>query len=255
MRLYYVHEAESRSHHVRSALGVDAEVWNELNRRVKSWRTGLRDRFGIPSDVRLHPHELLVGRIAHGDRRRVCSRMLFPAEGVQILAEGLQVIENTAREVGGIEVINVCLYRPEFRDHRRVGLNRLFNRINTSAAAVNRHAILVFAHGEETLVSRTYLKMRRFNPVPSRYEPGGNGRPIRNVPIDKVIGGPTFRSSGSDCLLQMAHLVTHALLLREEESKIPLWMPGGDAGDAFGVLDIALNRCASQKDPQGVVRG
>ena len=255
MRLYYVHEAESRSHHVRSALGVDAEMWNEMYRRVRSWRTRLRDRFGIPSDVRLHPHELLAGRIAHGHRGRACSRMLFPGEGAHILAEGLRVIENAAREVGGIEVINVCLYRPECRDHRQICLNRLFIRINTSAAAVNRHAFLVFPHGEEGQVSRSYSKMKSFNPVPSKYEPGSNGRPIRNVPIGNVIDGPAFRSSASDCFLQMAHLVAHALLIREGQEKPPPCMSLEHAKDAFKVLDIALNRCASQKDPQGVVRG
>ena len=38
MRIYYVMEARGRRCHVLSALGVDAQAWNRLHRRVREWR-------------------------------------------------------------------------------------------------------------------------------------------------------------------------------------------------------------------------
>ena len=102
------------------------------------------------------------------------------------------------------------------KDYKRVGLDRLLNRINASVAMANRHAFLIFRPGEERLVSSTYRRLRTFNPVPSRYEIWEDGRRTRNMPIENVIGGPAFRSSRSDCMLQMAHLIAHALLMQEE---------------------------------------
>lgn len=89
--------------------------------------------------------------------------------------------------------------------------------------------------------------MSSFNLVPSRYEPTGNGRPTRNIPIDNVMGGPVFRISASDRLLQMAHLIAHALLVRQEEETRSLWTSADHAGDVFGILDSVLTRNASHK--------
>ena len=88
--------------------------------------------------------------------------------------------------------------------------------------------------------------------MPSRYEVWEDGERTRDIPIENVIGGPTFRSSHSDWLLQMADLIAHALLKQEEEPSPRVERPGID--QAFGILDRALNRRASRRDPQGVVR-
>ena len=252
MRLYYINQAEGRRRHVRSALGVDAEVWNDFFRNIHEWRLELRRRHGIPSERQLRASELLNGSVELGNRSCTDCWTRTSGKGEEIFAEGLRRIEEAARTMGGIEVINVCLYKPDCQGYKRVGLNRLLNRINASAAMANRHAFLIFGPGEEGLVSRTYRRLKMFNPVPSRYELWEDGRPTRNMPIENVIGGPAFRSSRSDCLLQMAHLIAYALLMQEEEPS--LWVPRVGADHPFGILDRALNRRASGRDPQGVVR-
>ena len=252
MRIYYINEAVGPRRHVRSALGVDAEVWNDFFRNIHEWRLELRRRHGIPSERQLRASELLNGSVELGNRSCTDSWTRTSGEGEEIFADGLRRIEEAALAMGGIEVINVCLYKPDCQSYKRVGLDRLLNRINASAAMANRHAFLIFRPGEESLVSRTYRRLRMFNPVPSRYEIWKDGRPTRNMPVENVIGGPAFRSSRSDCLLQMAHLVAHALLIQEEEPS--LWVPRVGADHPFGILDRALNRNASGRDPQGVVR-
>ena len=151
-----------------------------------------------------------------------------------------------------MEIVNVCLRKPDVKGYERVSLDRLLNRINTSVVAADRHVFLIFDEGREEMVARLYRRLRSRNPVPSRYEVWEDGERTRDIPIENVIGGPTFRSSHSDWLLQMADLIAHAFLKQEEEPSPRVERPGID--QAFGILDRALNRRASRRDPQGVVR-
>ena len=65
------------------------------------------------------------------------------------------------------------------------------------------------------------------------------------------IGGPAFRSSHSDHLLQMVDLIAHVLLKQQEEPSPRVKMLGIDV--AFGLLDRALNRRASSGGEERVV--
>ena len=62
MRLYYIDESEGPRYYVRSALGVDAERWNDLFHDIHEWRQELRESRGIPTDRELHACDLLAGR-------------------------------------------------------------------------------------------------------------------------------------------------------------------------------------------------
>ena len=241
MRLYYIDESEGPSNYVRSALGVDAERWNDLFSRVRDWRLELRDRYGVPTDRELHACDLLAGR-GKLARQGNADRRLSPKQGAEIFTEGLR----------GVEVVNVCLHKPDVMGYERVSLDRLLNRINSSVASANRHAFLIFDEGREEMVSRLYRRLRSRNPVPSRYDAWEDGGRTKDIPIERVIGGPAFRSSHSDHLLQMADLIAHALLKQEEEPSPRMERLG--IARAFRTLDQALNRRASRRDPQGVVR-
>ena len=179
-------------------------------------------------------------------------RRLSPEQGAEIFMYGLGIIESAASHPGGVEVVNVCRRKADFKGYERVSLDRLLNRINSSVAADGRYAHLIFDEGGENMVRRLYGRLRSANPVPSRYETWEDGAPTKNIPIKRIIGGPSFRSSHDDDLLQMADFIAHALLKQEEEPsqrvmELSLRL-------AFGILDTALNRKASRRDPQGVVR-
>ena len=251
MRLYYIDESEGPRYYVRTALGVDAERWNDLHNRVRDWRLELRDRYAVPADRELHACDLLAGR---GKLARIdgADRRLSPRHGAEIFTAGLRVVEDAARTIGGVEIVNVCLRKPDVRGYERASLDRLFNRINSSVASANRHAFLIFDEGREEMVARLYRRLRSRNPVPSRYEAWEDGERTRDIPIERVIGGPAFRSSHSDHMLQMADLIAHALLKQEEAPSPRVERLGIDR--AFGILDRVLNRRASRRDPQGVVR-
>ena len=251
MRIYYIQESEGPTRYVRSALGVDAEKWTKLSRRVLTWREALEGDFHVPAGRELHACDLLAGR-GRPTRLGDAERRLTPEQGTEIFMDGLRVIEDAAHGIGGIEVVNVCLSKADCPGYERVSLDRLLNRVNTSVAADDRYALLIFDGGREEMVTRLYRRLRRRNPVPSRYEAWEDGERTKDIPIDRVIGDPAFRSSHSDYLLQMAGLIAHALL-KQEEKPSPR-VESLSITQAFGILDRALNRRASRWDPLGVVR-
>ena len=251
MRLYYIDESEGPRYYVRSALGVDAERWNDLLHDIHEWRRGLRESQSIPIDRELHACDLLAGRGLLARSGDVDGR-LTQRQGAEVFLDGLRRLEDAAVRIGGIEVINVCLHKPDGKHYEKASLDRLLNRINSSVRAAGRHAFLIFDEGKEAMITRAYRRLRIFNPVPSRYELWAEGERTRNIPVENVIGGPAFRSSDADYLLQMADFVAHALLKQEEEP-VPRVEDLG-IRDAFAVLDRALNRKASGRDHQGIVR-
>ena len=251
MRLYYIDESEGPRYYVRSALGVDAESWNELFADIYAWRVELRDRYGIPIARELHASDLLAGRgllAQNGDTNERVS----PRQGAEVFLGGLRRLEDAAKSIGGVEVINVCLHKPESRRYEQTSLDRLLTRINTSVTSAGRHSFLIFDEGREEMVSSLYRRLKVRNHVPSRYELWEDGGKTRNMPIERVIGGPAFRSSEGDRFLQMADFIAHALL-KQEEAPVPRVEDFG-IDCAFPILDAALNRQASGRDPQGVVR-
>ncbi len=259
MRPYFIGDTEGPRYYVRSALGVDAERWNDLFSRVQEWRRDLGDCYGIPTDGELQDCDPIPGTgqaLLNGwgklARQGSTDRSLTPEQGAEIFTGGLRVIEGAARAIGGVEVINVCLHTTDVKGYERVSLDRILNRINTSVAASKRHAFLIFDEGPEEMVTRLYRRLRSRNPVPSRYEVWEDGEQTKNIPIENVIGGPAFRSFHSDLLLQMANLIARVLLKQEEEPSPKVERLGSRM--AFGILNIALNRRASRRDPQGVVR-
>ena len=245
MRIYYLMEAQGRRCHVLSALGVDARAWNRLNRRVRDWRRRLEQRHGIAAEVCLCPGDLPTNTAPSCDCG--CHRQLASPQGTEVVAQGLRIVEDFAVEAGGVQVVNVCLAMDEMPAHRRVAFDRLFNRINATAAHDGDYALLIFGQEPDEIIVPTFERLRSYNPVPVRAGACGDGWHTRNLPIDRIIGGPVFRSVDTDCLLQVAGLVAHALLWREESAAEV------DSG-VFAVLDRALNRRASRTDPQGVVR-
>ncbi|MDE2801635.1 MAG: DUF3800 domain-containing protein [Chloroflexota bacterium] len=251
MRLYYIDESEGPTCYVRSALGVDAERWNDLSADIQEWRRQLQERHAIPTYREIHACDLLAGRgmLARNDESNA---RLVPAEGAEVFRAGLRRIEDAAIRIRGVEVINVCLRKPDVKAYEQVSLDRLLNRINASVKAAGRYAFLIFDEGKERMITRAYRRLRIFNPVPSRYERWEEGEKTRNIPVENVIGGPAFRSSDSDHLLQMTDLVAHALLKQEEEP-VPR-VESHCIHEAFSILDKALNRRASRRDPQGIVR-
>ena len=170
------------------------------------------------------------------------------------MAQGLRVVEDLAVETGGVQIDQRLPGHERSNGRLTAGSpwTAFFNRINATAAREGGYMpFLIFGQEPEEMVVRTYGRLRNYNPVPVRVGACGAGWHTRNLPIDRIIGGPAFRNPDTDCLLQVAGLAAHALLWREEPGA---GVDSGAMSGAFAVLDRALNRRASRHDAQGVVR-
>ena len=250
MRIYYVMEAQGRRCHVRTALGVDERVWNRLHRRVREWCRHLELQCGIPGDAELRPSDLPTTAMTAANSC-ACHDKRLPSHSAGMVAQGLGVAEDFAVETGGVRAVNVCLDMDEAPAYRNVSLDRLFNRINATAAHDGVYTLAIFGQEPEETVVPAYERLRNYNPVPVGVGACGEGWHTRNLPIDRIIGGPVFRSPACDPLLQVAGLVAQALLWREEPGACA---DSGERSGLFAVLDRALNRRVSRNGPQGVVR-
>ena len=252
MRIYYIDESEGPRYYVRSALGVNAERWNGLHGRIQDWRTALAGDYSVPTSRELHACDLLAGL---GKLARVgnAGRRLTPEQGAEIFMDGLRIIENAAHSLGGIEVVNVCLRKADVKGYERVSLNRLLNRINSSVAADGRYAHLIFDEGGERMIRRLYGRLRSRNPVPSRYEVWEDGEATKDIPIERIIGGPSFRRSQHDDLLQMADLIAHDLLKQEEEPspRVSTWPSGSSTAPSTAGRRGQTPRASSGDEERG----
>ena len=195
MRIYYAMEAEGLRHHVRSALGVDAGAWNQVFRRVRHWRKELQGRYGIPIERELRACELVT---SPGESPSACNcgghTSPTPNQRAKVLVGGYASSRTSplTREASPSSM-SACP-RTKFLPTGQVSLDRLFNRTNATAAQAGGHALVIFGHGPEETVTRLYGRLRNYNPVPCRPGAGSGGPHTRNLPIERVIGGPLFRS-------------------------------------------------------------
>ncbi len=237
MRIYYVGESRSRNLYVATALGVDAEHWSRLAERVQDWRRVLEDEYHVPTGRTLRGDELLSPRGTPFPRGR---RDPMPTleEGLEIMMRGLRVLEHSQNSRGAIGVINVCRRNSPFRHYRsrdRVAAReRLLELANASLEADSRYGH--FIDDEERREGLPALAL-----AACRY--AGDG--------DTAVCAPPHRRTGDDELLQLAGLVSYALLQQEEPTAMSEAL---NFHLAFGILNRVLDRRACPDDHQGVSR-
>ena len=97
MRLYYLDESEGIDYYVRSALGIDAEVWKDVFSQIKDWRRQIKVKHNVPMHNELHAYELLHGK-GLLKREAGVSKRLSIEEGLSIFCEGLTLIETISKK-------------------------------------------------------------------------------------------------------------------------------------------------------------
>jgi hypothetical protein len=251
MRLYYLDESEGKDYYVRSAFGINAEVWNDVFSKIKEWRKHIKDTYLVPMHSELHAYELLHGKGLLKLENGVSKRLTIE-EGASILQEGLQLIENIAHNFPkNIELINVALKKSDYSDADIVSLERMQNRIQTSTKNAGKYAFCIFDEGKEMQITKFYRKALRYNPIPSHYGGWDTGKFTKNIPPDHIVGNPAFRRSKDDYFLQAVDFVAHAVLKKREipTSRITKFK----MDEYFDILDECLNKSASRYDKQGIV--
>ena len=174
MRLYYIDESEGPAATSASALGIDAERWNDLFGDIYEWRRELQERYAIPPDRELHACDLLAGRGLLA-RNGGASERLSPRQGAEVFVGGLRRIEDAAIRIGGVEVINVCIRKSDVKAYERVSLDRLLNRINALGQGGPTTRFLIFDEGKEKMINRGIPQAEDIQPRAQQIRAVGGG--------------------------------------------------------------------------------
>ena len=100
--------------------------------------------------------------------------------------------------------------------------------------------------------TRLVRKMRRYNPIPSKYGVWlDDGSYSRNFPIRRIAEDPVFKDSAASAFIQMADFCVHALLQKERPlpSKKKYMLH-----KAFECLKPICVLAAHPRDPFGIIR-
>ncbi len=252
MRIYYVGESKSRTLHAATALGVGGEHWNSLAERVMNWRWVMEDNFNVPSGRTLRGADLLSP--TGGPFPRGC-RSQWPTleQGLEIMMEGLRVVEHSPHNRGGISVINVCRRNSPLRRNRdrAAARERLLHHINALVAADARYAHII--EDEEQIDGLPALAAGPVHrdPAPAACRSARYGGSGGDALPDTAIYASPYRVAGDDELLQLAGLVSYSLLQQEEPTAMAEAL---NFHLAFGILNRVLDWRACPQDPQGVDR-
>lgn len=239
MHLFYIDDSKDEQIAVFSALSVPADQWRDTYNRIKSFRAALKKSDGIPIRTELHATEFVAGRGSLG----IPTIVIPKGRRCSIYLECLRMITS----LPGISIINVCMSR----SREDLAFEYLVNRIQKAAEHSSGQALIISDRGKEGPYTKLIRRMGVFNHIPSQYGSWDGGKRTKNIPTDRVIEDAIFKDSKSSHLVQMADLCAYALLRRERplESKNRYGIQ-----KAFDILSPVLNRNASTKDPDGIVR-
>jgi len=237
MHLIYIDDSQDKPTYCFSALAVPDDQWLDTFKAVKGWRKSLRDTDGIYITKELHAWKFVSGR------GRIAPDVVTKWRRCQIFREALQFVAGLEH----VSIFNVCL------DHRQDwAFERLLNRINRTMAAWGSRAILICDEGKEADYTRLTRKMSVYNPIPSQFGIWQDtGKDTKNIPIDRIIEDPFFKSSEKSYFIQMVDFCAYALLRKEKpipsKSKYGIHL-------AFQNLDPLCVKVANRRDPYGIIR-
>jgi hypothetical protein len=232
-------------HYILSGLIIHESSWNAAFDEIKDYRRNLRSRFMIR--VR---DELKARHFIHRKGPWYGKKSTLP-DRLQVYRDLLQLMVG----IGCFEIVNIVVRKPEAHTQNPTWtgynvedtawsflLTRFHNYLTKKSPADNGLLIPDEGHGN---LARDILRMRRrFNPVPSRYDPART----RPQPLMRIVEDPFFKDSADSLFIQLADLVAYSLWRKE----VPDLKHGFD-GSFFDLLDPILLKAATRKNAQGIV--
>jgi hypothetical protein len=204
MHFIYIDDSTERPLHVFSGLCVPCAQWNEAFSRLKKWREHLRDTHGLPLNYELHARKFLSGRNTGGAIRDIPrhkrAQIFYTAFKVTNWLNGC-----------GVTVFNVA----HNGDDQYEAFERLLNRINRTMKERETYCHLICDEGKNEQYTKLFRRMRVHNFIPSKYGAWEDGKASKNIPIDRIIEDPQFKSSARSYFVQQADFTAFGLLRRE----------------------------------------
>lgn len=234
------HNQYSSKHFILSGLIVSFEDWQKNLDDFIQYRSLLKKKYGLLLRTELHASELI--RV----NKTLEYRRIRKKDRIAILKDLSVQIPNIFSDS---IIINICLKKkehPHLDEFQTLAWSRMIQRYENFLQRKNySKGIIISDDTNEPLVRLRLRKMRRYNPIPSKYS-GYN-----NIPVSHIIEDVFMRNSKHSYFLQVVDIIAH-LLYRHEYPKGSL--KKHQIEKAFECFESLLLKKASASDPLGIVR-
>jgi hypothetical protein len=208
---------------------------------IKEHRRQLKFTYGIFTSKELHALEFVSGR------GRISDRMIPKGLRAQIFHETMELVASLPVAVisGAWPMAGV-----EKREIHARAFGRIAERLQRRAVALDSHVLRVVDEGKDVELRRVARRSAIYNMVGSAFGAWEDGAPAKNIPNDRLIEDPIFRSSVMSYLLQLADFIAYALL-KSETPATPL-VEKYRLHTAYERLRPVIVKEASRKDRRGL---
>jgi hypothetical protein len=233
--LIYIDESYDETHYAYSAMFVPAFQWNQYFDKLVAWRREWFEIHQIPLDYELHATKFVGGRGEFPTNRDKDYRAALFNEAIgriEEIDEGLKIINGITKS----------------KKRHMILFEYMLNRINSTLKYHQSYGVLICDEGNENKLTATVRKMKKENHIPDRIDMYGYNGASRNLPLERIIEDPLFKTSQSSYFIQLADLLAFSLLRNEK----PLDGSTLEAvRTAFERLDKTLVKVAFKADPRG----
>jgi hypothetical protein len=241
----YVDESYDDQTFAMSALIVPVARWRETFEAIKTHRQQLKAVYGIFTSKELHALEFVSGR------GRISERMIPKGLRAQLFRETMDMLAGLpVRIISGAWPMNGI----EKREIHAKAFSRLAERLQRRAVENNSHILRMVDEGKDVELRKIARRSAIYNMVGSRFGMWEDGAPAKNIPNERLIEDPIFRSSERSYFLQLADFVAYALL--KSETPVTPLVERYRLNECYDRLKPVIITKASSKDPKklGIVR-
>lgn len=242
----YIDESYDDEIFAMSALVVPVAHWRETFEIIKTHRQHLKAVYGIFTSKELHALEFVSGR------GRISDRMIPKGLRAQLFRETMDML-------AGLQHVSVIsgawpMDGTDKRDIHAKAFSRIAERLQRRAVDSGGHILRMVDEGKDVELHKIARRSAVYNMVGSRYGGWEDGSPAKNIPNDRLIEDPIFRSSARSYFLQLADFIAYALL-KSETTVTPL-VQRYRLDECYERLKPIIITKASSKDPRklGIVR-
>jgi hypothetical protein len=156
----------------------------------------------------------------------------------------------------GAALISGCWLREStsLREIHAKAFSRIQERLQRRCVDLNAQIIMIVDEGRAIELQRIARRTKVWNPVGSMFGAWDDGSAFKNIPNDRLIEDPVFKSSQQSYFLQSADFIAYALL--KSEVKPTPHVGKYRLHEMYEVLEPICVKAASRKDPRqlGIVR-
>lgn len=242
----YIDESYDESFFAMSALIVPVAHWRETFEAIKAHRQQLKAVYGIFTSKELHALEFVSGR------GRLSERMIPKGLRAQLFRETMDMLAGLPHihVISGIWPIGDT----GKKEIHAKAFSRIAERLQRRAVENRSYILRMVDEGKDVELRKVARRSAIYNMVGSQYGAWEDGSPAKNIPNDRLIEDPIFRSSERSYFLQLADFVAYALL-KSETPPTPL-VARYRLNECYERLKPIIITKASNKDPRklGIVR-